>query len=178
MPDTEPGVAELNAPEADQPPPAKRPPRAKRQSKDWVAKNRARVQARLDELQMCQERLEAIDAMGDSSLLAGVERWYSASETARFFGRTNQWIYERINHKKFTDARGKVILPHREITGSRVDEETGKVEVTYGPMRFNLVIIREIALSMYRGGTVKYPELVLINRRITQAEVGEAVFDE
>jgi hypothetical protein len=136
--------------------------RAQQEANHWVAANRAKIEARLEQLELSKARLDAIIGMSDSALVAGVERWYSGAETARFFGRTSSWIYERIANKKFTHTDGTLVEP----------------VLVDGTMRFTLDIIREIALSMYRRGTIKMPELQLVLRRITQAEVGEVVFED
>jgi hypothetical protein len=136
--------------------------RARREASDWTAEKRARIEARLEALNVAAERQKELLDMPTATLISGVERWYSAAETARFFGRTNQWIYDRMRLEKFRYKDGTLITP---------------VIAENGWIRFNLDLVREIALSCYRSGTVKLPELQIILRRIAQAEVGEAVFD-
>lgn len=143
-------------------PAAPAPSRAQQEANEWAKANRDKIEARLKELTLSKKRLDALLKMPDSALMAGVERWYSAAETARFFGRTNQWIYDRIANKKFVYTDGTAIEP----------------VLMEGNMRFTTELIREIALSMYRRGTVKRPELILILRRVQQAELGEVVLED
>lgn len=136
--------------------------RASQESQQWSVEKRAQIEARLNELTVSLENQRKILEMPTAMLVAGIERWYSAAETARFFGRTNQWIYERLRNEKFRYKDG---TPIRGVTAEN------------GWARFNLDIIREIALSCYRSGTVKRPELEVILSRLQQAEVGEVLFD-
>lgn len=138
--------------------------RAQQEAQRWSAKNRARIESRLKELSVSLERQQEILNTPPALLLAGVERWYSAAETARFFGRTNQWIYDRIRKEKFRYPNGDIIEPIRE-------------DGPKSPARFTLPLIREIAYSCYRAGTVKWTELEVIITRLHNAEVGEALFD-
>lgn len=146
-------------------PPSEAPPqhtRAQQEAAHWSAEKRARIVARLQEISVSLERQKEILDTPSSTQLAGVERWYSAAETARFFGRTSQWIYDRRRKGKFRYVNGSEIEP---IKGDN------------GWDRYTLPIIREIALSCYRAGTVKYAELEVILNRLQQAEVGEVLFD-
>jgi hypothetical protein len=137
--------------------------RAQLEGQKWAEEKRARLEARVNELVATYERQQEILSLPDASLVAGIERWYSAAETARFFGRTNQWIYDRIRKEKFRFRDGTAIKPVQFSEG--------------GPYRFDLALIQEIAQSCYRSGTVKMPELKLIMRRVAEAEFEEVLFD-
>lgn len=139
--------------------------RAQQEATTRASEKRERIVARLKELNVSKKRMVAIMEMPDATLMAGVERWYSAAETARFFSRSNQWLYERLKKHKFRYANGDEIKPFM-VKGGKRDRA-----------RFTLDIIREMALSCYRNGTVKDPELKMILRRVAQAEVGEVIFD-
>lgn len=100
-------------------------------------------------------------SLPDASLVAGVKRWFSARETAKFFGRSSTWIYNRIDKNLFTDEKG---IPLEFKT------------VGEGPrprMRFDLEVIREMALSCYRDGIVGIDELKVIYRRLAESEFEE-----
>lgn len=94
-------------------------------------------------------------------LLAGVEKVYSTSEAAQFFGKSNQWLYWGMRNNIFTQPDGTRIEPERIGKGGR--------------RRFTLPVIRDIALSCYRRGNLKEPELKEIMVRIARAEQGETV---
>ena len=158
--------------------------RANSESHRWAEEKHARLEARLSELIALNERQKEILGMPHASLVAGIERWYSAPETARFFARTPQWIYDRIREDKFRYRDGEVIKPHQDkhsVTFTRVDPETGlKEKVTeerLGPYRFNLPIIKEIAQSCYRAGTIKMDELKVILLRVVKSEDAEMLYD-
>jgi hypothetical protein len=160
------------------------PHRAQLEGQKWAEEKRAGIEARLNELNATYERQQQILSMPDSSLVAGIERWYSASETARFFGRTTQWIYDRLRKEKFRYRDGTPIKPiqfSEMVTVTKTDPETGideKVtEEHLGPYRFTLPLILEVAQSCYRDGTVKLPELKIIRRRVAEAEFEEILLD-
>lgn len=94
-------------------------------------------------------------------LLAGVEKVYSTSEAAKFFGKSNQWLYWGMRNNIFTNPDGSEIEPERIGKGGR--------------RRFTLPVIRDIALSCYRRGNLKEPELKDIMVKIARAEQGETV---
>jgi hypothetical protein len=104
-------------------------------------------------------------AQSDTSLVSGIKRWYSAAETAKFFARTSAWIYDRLNRGKFTYEDGSPIVPRKVGDGPRPR------------MRFDSELIREIAQSMYRDGTVKFIELEVILRRLADAEADGTIYD-
>jgi hypothetical protein len=98
----------------------------------------------------------------DDVLLMGVEKVYSTSEAARFFGRSNQWLYYCLRHEVFTYKDGRAIQPERVAP--------------LGKRRFTLPIIREIALSCHRRGNLRIEDLHVIMAKILLAEFGEKVF--
>lgn len=119
---------------------------------------RADVQRKWDEF-----RVRAIEQHFDrESLLDGVEKVYSTSKAAAFFGRSNQWMYWGLRNGIFTYKDGTPILPERIGAGGR--------------RRFTLPIIREIALSCYRRGNISEEELQDIMAKILLAEFGEKAF--
>ena len=119
---------------------------------------RAEVQTRWDDF-----RRQAVEHhFNQESLLYGVEKVYSTSKAAAFFGRSNQWMYWGLRNGIFTYKDGSAILPERIGKGGR--------------RRFTLPIIREIALSCYRRGNIKEDELYEIMAKILLAEFGEAAF--
>jgi hypothetical protein len=97
------------------------------------------------------------------TLLDGVEKIYSTSQVARFFGRTPQWVYWGLDENKpiFTYKDGTPIRP-----------DTGK----NGWRRFTLPLIREIALSVYRRGNMTEEDLQGIMAKVLIAEFGEQAF--
>jgi hypothetical protein len=97
----------------------------------------------------------------NQELLAGVEKVYSTSEAAQFFGKSNQWLYWGMRNNIFTQPDGSKIEPERIGKGGR--------------RRFTLPVIRDIALSCYRRGNLKEPELKDIMVKIARAEQGETV---
>lgn len=110
-----------------------------------------------------EEKRKEIYARPDANLVAGVKRWYSAREAANFFGRSSTWIYNAIDSKKFKDEDGVPLQFKTVGDGPRPR------------MRFDLEVIREMALSCYRDGTVKMTELKAIFRRLAESEYEEKV---
>jgi hypothetical protein len=122
------------------------------------AQIRADVQRKWDDF-----RVRAISQHFDrDSLLDGVEKVYSTSKAAAFFGRSNQWMYWGLRNGIFTYKDGTPILPERIGKGGR--------------RRFTLPIIREIALSCYRRGNISEEELQDIMAKILLAEFGDKAF--
>lgn len=64
---------------------------------------------------------------------------YSTSEVARFFGKTDQWVYW-VLREGVTRADGSLIEPERVGKGNR--------------RRFTQAIVEEIAVALYRRGTL------------------------
>jgi len=102
-----------------------------------------------------------VDEEPEQEVLAGVEKVYSTSEAAKFFGKSNQWLYWGMRNNIFTHPDGTVIVPERIGKGGR--------------RRFTLPVIRDIALSCYRRGNLKEPELKDIMIKIARAKHGEIV---
>lgn len=146
----------------------KAPSRAETEARHWAAEQAEKIRQRLAELEVAHKYAEELMTMSDAALLTGVERWYSAPEAARFFSRSSQWIYDRLKKHKFRYTDGTEIIPIYD----------GDPDVVRPRARFNLELIREMALSCYRSGTVKYPELQVIFRRVAQAALGEAIFED
>lgn len=102
------------------------------------------------------------------NLLEGVEKVYSTTGAAKFFGRSTQWIYwglredPETGQQIFTYKNGEPIRPER----------VGKM----GKRRFSLPIIREIALSCFRRGQFTEQELEQIMARILISEFGQKAF--
>jgi hypothetical protein len=100
----------------------------------------------------------------EDSLLEGEEKVYSTSQAAKFFGRSNQWVYWGLREGIFTYKNGDPILPERAGTNGR--------------RRFTLPLIREIALSCYRRGQIQEPELHDILAKVLLAEFGKKAFSD
>lgn len=94
-------------------------------------------------------------------MLAGVKKVYSTSEAAKFFGKSNQWLYWGMRNNIFVDENGHTIEPERIGKGGR--------------RRFTLPVLEEIAKSCYRRGNLKEPELHSIMVKIARAKRGEIV---
>lgn len=139
--------------------------RARQESRQCADQKVARTEEALSKLVAISEKRREILALPDSSLVAGIDRWYSAAEAAAFFGRTPAWMYDRLTKEKFRYTDGTPIKPKLDGDGPKPR------------MRFNLDIIGQIALSMYRSGTVKMKELKVIRRRIQEAEFEEDIYD-
>jgi hypothetical protein len=139
--------------------------RAQSDIRSYAQEKSARVEERLNQLTSDFERYKLLSEMPDEALIAGIEKWYSAAEVAEFFGRSNQWIYDRFKKQKFTYRDGTLIVPM----------------MTGGPkkprMRFNLELIRALVDSCYRDGIVKHKELKVIMRRVAVSEFDEVVLD-
>lgn len=161
----DPSQAPPEPPAAPLAPVAPTPTRARQEADHWAAEVSRRIEQRMETLGVAAEHLKALQEMPDSVLVAGVEKWYSAAETARFFSRSNQWLYDRLKKHKFRYADGTEIQPHYE----------GDPIVERPRARFTLELIKEMAASCYRAGTVKMDELTLILRRVAQAEMGEII---
>lgn len=101
------------------------------------------------------------DELANTGVLAGVEKVYSTSEAAQFFGKSNQWLYWGMRNNIFTNPDGSKIEPQRIGKGGR--------------RRFTLPVIHDIALSCYRRGNLKEHELKDILVKIARAEQGETV---
>jgi hypothetical protein len=141
--------------------------RARLESQQWAAEKRQRIEDRLTQLLGNYERQKELLDMPESTLMAGIERWYSAAEAARFFNRSNQWIYDRFNKGKFRYRNGEPIVPIYT-----------NIDVKKPRARFTLELIREMALSLHRDGPVKMDELKIIMGRVAAAELGEVLYTD
>jgi len=108
-----------------------------------------------------------IEDITDEQLLAdaGVTLFYSTTEAAQFFDKTNQWLYWGMGR----DAKGGApvfVMPD----GTPIQPE--RVEGPDSRRRFTLPIIKEILLSSYRRGNIEPEELKKILRRIRINELG------
>lgn len=74
------------------------------------------------------------------------EKYYSTAEVARFFGKSNQWVYWAMRTGVFTDKDGSRIEPMR----------IGK----NGRRRFTIPVLRSMARACYRRGIVTEDELL------------------
>jgi hypothetical protein len=103
-----------------------------------------------------------IDRMTDRELLAeaGVKLFYSTSETAEFFDRSNQWLYWGLREGVFTDDDGNPLSPDRIGDADK------------GRRRFTVPLIRQIMRSSYRRGNLDPEQLKVIMRRIRLTEEG------
>ena len=98
-----------------------------------------------------------------TKMLSGVERFYSTSEAAKFFGKSTQWLYWGMRNNIFTYENGSPIVPHQIGKGGR--------------RRFTLHVITEIALSCRRRGNLKESDLKDILIRVARAGQGEELKD-
>ncbi|WP_458683181.1 DUF7229 domain-containing protein [Prescottella equi] len=82
----------------------------------------------------------AADARFDALLSANAcPKTYSTAEVARFFGKTDQWVYW-VLREGVTRADGSLIEPERVGKSNR--------------RRFTRSVIEEIAVALYRRGTL------------------------
>lgn len=103
----------------------------------------------------------------DNAALSGVEKVYSTSDVADFFGKTKQWVYWGLTPREdgtypFSYRNGDPIVPERY----------GRL----GVRRFTLPLIREIALSCHRRATISLDELEVVMAKILVAEFGVNAF--
>ena len=104
----------------------------------------------------------------EESLLDGIEKVFSTSRAAEFFGRSVQWMYwglrpdAKTGDHPFSYKDGTPILPER----------VGAM----GKRRFTLPIIKEIAQACYRRGSFTYEELETVMEKILLAEFGRRAF--
>ena len=72
-------------------------------------------------------------------------KFFSTSEVATFFGKSVQWVYRGMREEIFTYPDGSIIEPIR----------IGKS----GRRRFTLPVLRDMARSCYRRGTLSEERL-------------------
>ncbi|MEW2481720.1 hypothetical protein AB0876_19215 [Mycobacterium sp. NPDC049093] len=114
-----------------------------------------------------ERALTAADGLADAPAIAVVadrsaeanavgEKFYSTSEVAKLFGKSNQWCYWAMRNNVFTRPNGTIIEPVR----------LGKS----GRRRFTIPVLREMARSCYRRGNLGENELATILVELAQAE--------
>lgn len=115
------------------------------------------------------KRTRQIEDISDEQLLAdaGITPFYSTTEAAEFFDRTNQWLYWGLGRDADKGKGPIFIYPD----GTPIEPERIGDPVT-GRRRFTLPIIKEILLSSYRRGNIEPEELKKILRRIRINEMG------
>jgi hypothetical protein len=106
--------------------------------------------------------------LDEEALLDGVEKVYSTSKAAAFFGRSTQWIYWGLRKDPTTNEQ---VFNYKD--GTPIEPERIN---SIGKRRFTLPLIREIALSCYRRGNVTEDELEAIMAKILLAEFGRRAF--
>jgi mRNA-degrading endonuclease toxin of MazEF toxin-antitoxin module len=84
------------------------------------------------------------------------EKYYSTGEVAKIFGKSVQWVYWGMRDKVFTYPDGSVIEPIRLGKGGR--------------RRFTIAVVREMARSCYRRGTLSEARLKDILAELAGAE--------
>ena len=84
------------------------------------------------------------------------EKFYSTSEVAKFFGKSVQWVYWGMRDEIFTYPDGSTIEPIR----------IGKT----GRRRFTLSVLRDMARSCYRRGTLSEEQLKAVLAELSRAE--------
>ncbi|NKR65308.1 hypothetical protein GS491_26480 [Rhodococcus hoagii] len=81
---------------------------------------------------------------------------YSTAEVARFFGKTDQWVYW-VLREGVTRADGSLIEPERVGKSNR--------------RRFTRAVIEEIAVALYRRGTLGRDGACRVIANLEAAEV-------
>lgn len=85
---------------------------------------------------------------------AGIVKKYSTSEVAKFFNRTDQWVYW-VLREGVLDKNGKRLEAERVGKANR--------------RRFTLDLIQEILESLYNRGTLSEEEAVAVQAKINAA---------
>jgi hypothetical protein len=88
----------------------------------------------------------------------GVEPTFSAQEAAALLGRSYSWLDQRLRDDQFVLPDGSVVQPLRTPGGYR---------------RFNLEVLKEIALSSYRHGWFSMNKLRSVFRELAVAVYGD-----
>jgi hypothetical protein len=113
-------------------------------------------------------RVRQLEDISDEQLLAdaGIVPFYSTTEAAEFFDRTNQWLYWGLGRDS-DKGKGPIFIytDGTPIEPDRIGDNPGR-------RRFTLPIIKEILLSSYRRGNIEPEELKKILRRIRINELG------
>ena len=84
------------------------------------------------------------------------EKFFSTGEVATFFGMSVQWVYWGMREEIFTYPDGSIIEPIR----------IGK----NGRRRFTIPVLREMARSCYRRGTLSEERLEAVLAELSRAE--------
>ena len=88
----------------------------------------------------------------------GIEPTYSARKAAALLGRSFSWLDQRVRNGEFTLPDGTVVQPLRTPGGYR---------------RFNLEMLKDIALSSYRHGWFSMDRLRSVFRELAMAVYGD-----
>ncbi|ASZ74730.1 hypothetical protein KHO57_gp174 [Mycobacterium phage Phabba] len=117
-----------------------------------------------------QKRDRQIEDISDEQLLAdaGIVPFYSTTEAAQFFDKTNQWLYWGLRK----EVNGEPVEPVFIYPDGTPIEPERVGDPSEGRRRFTLPIIKAILLSNYRRGNVEPDELKKILRRIRINELG------
>ncbi|AEQ21058.1 conserved hypothetical protein [Rhodococcus phage E3] len=96
------------------------------------------------------------DEKADQGLLAaaGIVKKYSTSEVAKFFNRTDQWVYW-VLREGVLDKNGKRLEAERVGKANR--------------RRFTLDLIQEMLESLYNRGTISEEEAIAVQAKINAA---------
>jgi hypothetical protein len=84
----------------------------------------------------------------------GIEPTYSAREAAGLLGRSYSWLDQPVRNGEFTLPDGTVVQPLRTPGGYR---------------RFDLELLKDIALSSYRNGWLSMDTLRSVFRELAIA---------
>ncbi|ACH62150.1 hypothetical protein MYRNA_181 [Mycobacterium phage Myrna] len=116
------------------------------------------------------KRDRQIEDISDEQLLAdaGIVPFYSTTEAAQFFDKTNQWLYWGLRK----EVNGEPVEPVFIYPDGTPIEPERVGDPREGRRRFTLPIIKAILLSNYRRGNVEPDELKKILRRIRINELG------
>lgn len=133
---------------------------------DRAAISAAGIQTLDDEIEL--ELIAASERLPNPSSPTGVvgpsgqpgsevsEKYFSTGQVAKFFGKSAQWVYWGLRDKVFTYPDGSLIEPER-LGGN-------------GRRRFTIAVIRDIARSCYRRGTLGEAALKEILADLDRAE--------
>lgn len=85
------------------------------------------------------------------------EKFFSTSEVAQLFGKSVQWVYWGLRDEVFTRPDGSPIEPVRVGKGG-------------GRRRFTVAVLRDMARSCYRRGTLSDDQLKEVLAKLSHAE--------
>lgn len=114
------------------------------------------------------KRVRQLEDISDEQLLAeaGIVPFYSTTEAAEFFDRTNQWLYWGLG-RDADKGKGPIFI---YTDGTAIEPD--RIGDNPGRRRFTLPVIKDILLSSYRRGNIEPEELKKILRRIRINELG------